>query len=231
VTPRDLQYSLSLLEGDTNLSIPEDSDSRLILSEASRRLDDRIPGKTPGNDIIQLLDELDFSQVTDDMRKVILVAIAHIRHSWFIANEKWNEAAEIRNDLESISHSEDPQLQSLKLRNEIAHSNPNSPSFDKLIDTVFSKSGLRAIMLQLSVVQKCDNERGASLLNRINLPSVESQNNLNSARRVAAKVWYLRAILKTHNPFSSLAEAISLWKRALCPNAAREATQLMHKLL
>jgi len=162
---------------------------------------------------------------------VILVAIAHIRHSWFIANEKWNEAAEIRNDLESISHSEDPQLKSLKLRNEIAHSNPNSPSFDKLIDTVFSKSGLRAIMLQLSVVQKCDNERGASLLNRINLPSVESQNNLNSARRVAAKVWYLRAIFKTHNPFSSLAEAISLWKRALCPNAAREATQLMHKLL
>ena len=106
----DLEYSLSLLDGNSNLPIPENSDYSLILSEASRRLDDRIPGQAPGNDIIQLLDKLDFSQVNDDMKKIILVAIAHIRHSWYIANENWNEAAEIRDNLESISHSEDPQL-------------------------------------------------------------------------------------------------------------------------
>ncbi|MBT3657332.1 MAG: ATP-binding protein [Euryarchaeota archaeon] len=227
----DLEYSLSLLEGNTDLAIPENSDSRLILSEASRRLDDRIPGQTPGNDIIKLLDKLDFSQVTDDMKKIILVAIAHIRHSWYIANRNWTEAAEIRDNLESISHSEDPQLKSLKLRDEIAQSTPGSSSFDNLVDTVFSRSGLRAIMLQLSIVQKCDDKRAASLLNKIELPSSASQNNLNSARRIAAKIWYLRAVYKTHNPFSSLAEAISLWKRALCPNAAKDATEMMHKLL
>ncbi len=227
----DLEYSLSLLDGNSNLPIPENSDYSLILSEASRRLDDRIPGQSPGNDIIQLLDKLDFSQVNDDMKKIILVAIAHIRHSWYIANENWNEAAEIRDNLESISHSEDPQLKSLELRDEIAQTTPNSPSFDSLVDTVFARSGLRAIMLQLSMVQKCDDKRAVSLLNKIELPSLASQNNLNSARRIAAKVWYLRAVYKTHNPFSSLAEAISLWKRALCPNAAKDATDMMHKLL
>ena len=227
----DLEYSLSLLDGNSNLPIPENSDYSLILSEASRRLDDRIPGQAPRNDIIQLLDKLDFSQVNDDMKKIILVAIAHIRHSWYIANENWDEAAEIRDNLESISHSEDPQLKSLELRDEIAQTTPNSPSFDSLVDTVFARSGLRAIMLQLSMVQKCDDKRAVSLLNKIELPSLASQNNLNSARRIAAKIWYLRAVYKTHNPFSSLAEAISLWKRALCPNAAKDATEMMHKLL
>ena len=227
----DLQYSLSLLEGNTNLSIPDDSDSRLILSEASRRLDDRIPGQPPEDSIIDLLDKLDFSQVTDDMKKIILVAIAHIRHSWYIANEKWNDAAEIRDNLQSISHSDDPQLKSLKLRDEIAQANPNSSSFESLVDSVFSKSGLRATMLQLSMVQKCDDKKAASLLNKIELPTMESQKSLNSSRRIAAKIWYLRAVYKTHNPFSSLAEAISLWKRSLCPNAAKEATEMMHKLL
>ena len=227
----DLQYSLSLLEGNTNLSIPDNSDSRLILSEASRRLDDRIPGQPPCDSIIDLLDKLDFSQVTDDMKKIILVAIAHIRHSWYIANGKWNDAAEIRDNLQSISHSEDPQLKSLKLRDEIAQATPNSSTFDRLVESVFSKSGLRATMLQLSLIQKCDGNRAASLLNKIELPTIESQNSLNSSRRIAANIWYLRAVYKTHNPFSSLAEAISLWKRSLCPKAAKEATDMMHKLL
>lgn len=230
-TAPDLEYSLSLLEGKTDLPIPEDSDFRLILSEASRRLDDRLPGQPPGNDVIALLDKLDFSKVNDDMKKVMLVAIAHIKHSWYISNNKWIEAAEIRNNLESISHGDDPQLQSLKLRDEIAQTTSNSSTFDRLVEEVFSKSGLRATMLQLSIVQICDDARASSLLKKIKLPTVESQNNLNSSRRIAAKIWYLRAVHKTHNQFSSLAEAISLWKRALCPNAANEATEMMHKLL
>jgi hypothetical protein len=68
-------------------------------------------------------------------------------------------------------------------------------------------------------------------LNKIELPTIESRNSLNSSRRIAANIWYLRAVYKTHNPFSSLAEAISLWKRSLCPKAAKEATDMMHKLL
>ena len=63
------------------------------------------------------------------------------------------------------------------------------------------------------------------------MPSIESQKNLTSARRIAAKIWYFRAIYKTHNQFSSLAESIALWQQGLCPNAATEATELMHKLL
>ena len=117
------------------------------------------------------------------------------------------------------------------MRAEIAEVSVNSSSFDQLVETVFSKSGLRATMLQLSLIQRCDNDRAISLLKQVKMPSIESQNNLSSARRIAAKIWYLRAIYKTHSQFSSLAEAIALWKQGLCPNAAIEATELMHKLL
>ena len=86
-------------------------------------------------------------------------------------------------------------------------------------------------MVQLSLLEKCDSSRAESILKKIKLPSSESQANLNSARRVAAMIWYYRAIYKTHNPFSSMSEAISLWKTSLCPNAAKDATELMHQLI
>ena len=227
----DLDFSLALLNGVKGAKIPENSDPRLILSEASRRLDDILPGKCPLSGIIELIEKINFEQIGDDMKKVMLVAIAHIRHAWFISQNKFLEAAEIRENLESISHIDDPQLQSLKLRSQIAETSVKDASFDSLIETVFSKTGLRATMLQLSMVEKCDGDRAISLLDKIKMPSIESQKNLTSARRIAAKIWYFRAIYKTHNQFSSLAESIALWQQGLCPNAATEATELMHKLL
>ena len=166
----DLDFSLALLNGVKGAKIPENSDPRLILSEASRRLDDILPGKFPPSGIIELIEKINFEQIGDDMKKVMLVAIAHIRHAWFISQNKFLEAAEIRENLESISHIDDPQLQSLKLRSQISETSVKSASFDSLIETVFSKTGLRATMLQLSMVEKCDGDRAISLLDKIKMP-------------------------------------------------------------
>ena len=226
-----MEYSLSLLEGkteDVNLS---SSNSKLILSEAARRMDDRLPGKIPNSEILELLDMVDFSDVEDDMKKVMLVAMAHIRHAWFISNSKWSAARDIRDSLESISHASDPQLSALNIRAEIAQASPNSPEFERLVEIVFSKSGLKSTMLQISLVQSCEGERAISLLNRIDIPSAEAQNNLSSARRIAAAIWFLRATHNTHNKFSSIAESVALWQSSLCPLAAKDAAEMMHKLL
>ena len=227
----DLEYSLSLLEGNFEVEVPDDADLRLLLSEAARRLDDRLPGNNVNAEVIQLLEKIDISSVDAEMKKVVLVAIAHIRHAWFVSEENWSEAKLIRENLESLSHSEDPQLRAMNLRAEIAQTSPNSPSFEKLIENAFSRTGLRAKMLQLSLLDKCDASRAESILKRIDLPSSDSQANLTSARRIAAMIWYYRAKYKTHNPFSSMAEAISLWKTSLCPIAAKDATELMHQLI
>ena len=227
----DLKYSLSLLEGKAEDFDSSNMDSRLILSEAARRMDDRLPGGLPDSEILELLEDIDFSKAEGEMKKIMLVATAHIRHAWFISQNNWGEAAKIRDNLESISHSEDPQLKAMKMRAEIAETSPNSPSFEKLIESVFSKTGLKASMLQLSLIQRCDGERAVSLLNRIGMPGEDAQKNLTSARRVAATIWFLRAKFKTHNAFSSMAESIALWKQSLCPIAANKAAEMMHKLL
>ena len=227
----DLKYSLSLLEGKAEDFDSSNMDSRLILSEAARRMDDRLPGGLPDSEILDLLEDIDFSKAEGEMKKIMLVATAHIRHAWFISQNNWGEAAKIRDNLESISHSEDPQLKAMKMRAEIAETSPNSPSFEKLIESVFSKTGLKASMLQLSLIQRCDGERAVSLLNRVEMPGDDAQNNLSSARRVAATIWFLRAKFKTHNAFSSMAESIALWKQSLCPIAANKAAEMMHKLI
>ena len=227
----DLAYTLSLLEGRSELIDFSNADSRLILSEAARRMDDRIPGQSPRNGILELLEMIDLSKFDTDMKKIMLVAIAHIRHSWFISQSNWAEAKKIRDNLESISHAEDPQLQALKLRAEIAEISPNNSSFERLVSDVYSRTGLKATMLQIALVQRCDGERAVALLNRIKLPSFDAQNNLSSARRITANIWFLRASYETHNHFSSIAESISLWKQSLCPLAAKEASETMHKLL
>jgi hypothetical protein len=165
------------------------------------------------------------------MKKIMLVATAHIRHAWFISQNKWAEAAKIREHLEAISHSEDPQLKAMKMRADIGETSPNSPSFEKLIENVFSKTGLKASMLQLALIQRCEPARAVPLLSRVEMPGDDAQNNLSSARRVAATIWFLRAKYKTHNAFSSMAESISLWKQSLCPIAANKAAEMMHRLL
>ena len=227
----DLEYSVSLLKGEVIPDVPENADVRLLLSEAARRLDDRLPGRPVGQTVIELIDRIDISSVDEEMRKVILVAIAHVRHSLYISQENWSEASEIRQNLQSLTHEEDPQIIAMNLRAEIAQTSPNSPSFEKLVEQAFSRTGLRATMIQLSIIEKCDSQRAITLLNKIKLPNKESQSNMTSARRVAAVIWYYRAIFKTHNHLSAMAEAISLWKLSLCPSASKEATDLMHKML
>ena len=227
----DLEYSNSLLKGDSEIELPDDAGARLLLSEAARRIDDKLPGQQVDGTVLQLIEDIDLSSTSEEMRKVVLVAIAHVKHAWHISRENWTEASDLRESLASISHVNDPQLVAMNLRAEIAQTSGNSPSFDKLIDQAFSHNGLRAKMLQISLLERCDGERAKSILKRIEIPSAESQTNMTSARRVSAMIWYYRAIFKTHNPFSAMAEAISLWKRSLCPAAAKEATQLMHKML
>ena len=227
----DLEHSLSLLEGKPETIDFSDADTRLILSEAARRMDDRIPGQNPVGGILELLEMVDISQVEPEMKKIMLVTIAHIRHAWFISQSNWAEATKIRDNLESISHVDDPQLKALKIRAEIAETVPGTPAFEKVVENVFSKIGLKATMLQISLVQRCDGERAVTLLKRIEIPSTEAQNNLSAARRIAAKIWFLRASYNTHNPFSAMSESIALWKQSLCPLAAKQAAETMHKLL
>ncbi len=227
----DLQHSLNLLQGkDSKLSDSVD-DVKLILSEASRIIDDQLPDSKKEIDVGYLLDKISLNSLDENKRKVVLVAIAKIRHAAFVASEKWSQANDIIENLIAISHEKDPQVVQMKLRSKISETPENSPSFEKLVNEVFKIKGIRGKMLQISLIAKCDEKRGKNLLEKVTLPDLAEQSNLNSARRLSASIWYLRAKFQTHNRFSSMAEAISLWKKSLCPNASRLAADLIHKMI
>jgi hypothetical protein len=227
----DLMFSLGLLEGRIEEISLEDSDATFIISEATRRLDDRMPNEQPIDGIDELLDDIDMSEVTPEMRRLMLVAIAHIRHALAIVKSDEKSARNIRENLCALSHAEDPQVLALEIRAEIAETPITSPSFKRLIERVFAMNGLRATMLQLAIIERVEEDDAKNLIERIMLPDIESQANLSSARRIAAKIWYWRSRLGTHNRFSSLAEALALWKQSMCPRAAASAAELMHKIL
>ena len=227
----DLSHSLALLEGKVEDIDLKSADAKFLLSEAARRIDDRLPGHKINYDVDSLLEKIDLTKMTEELRKVMLVAIAHVKHANAVNKGDAKESKEIREGLRYISHSEDPQLLALDLRAEIAETIPSSPSFEKLVNKVSALTGLRASMLQMAIIEKVDTKVACKLIKKIQMPDQDSQANLSSARRVAAMIWYWRSQLGTHNQFSSLAEAIALWKMAMCPKAASDAAEKMHSLL
>ena len=227
----DLQHSLDLMQGKESEIAENITDARILLSEASRQLDDRLPGQSPAVDIMHLLDRIELNNIDESMKKIVLVAIAQIKHSWYIANNESSKASLIREQLLSISHEDDPIVSALTTRAVIAESDLNSQSFDNLIDKVFSQKGLKSTMLKLAIVNRCDGSRARDLISKIDLPSQEEITNLNSARRISAAIWFLRAKYQTHDSYSSMAEAISLWKNSLCPKASKLASEMLHKMI
>ena len=227
----DLDISLALLQGRFEEIDLDNSDAKLLLSEAARRIDDRLPGTQINYEIDKLLEKIDLSDLSKELRNVMLVAIAHVKHACAINAGDIEGAREIREGLRFISHSGDPQLSALDLRAEIAETSPKSPSFEKVTNKVFSMTGLRAVMLQMAIIEKVDKDTAKKLIEKVQMPDKESQSNLSSARRIAAMIWYWRSQLDTHNRFSSLAEAIALWNQAMCPEASKQAAQIMHSML
>ena len=73
-----MEYSNSLLKGDSEPELPEDAGARLLLSEAARRIDDKLPGQQVEGTVLQLIEDIDISSMSEEMRKVVLVAIAHV---------------------------------------------------------------------------------------------------------------------------------------------------------
>ena len=59
----DLEYSNSLLKGDSEPELPEDAGARLLLSEAARRIDDKLPGQQVEGTVLQLIEDIDILHV------------------------------------------------------------------------------------------------------------------------------------------------------------------------
>ena len=90
----DLEYSTSLLNGEVSVELPK-MQMQDYSYQKQRRLDDKLPGKKVDDTVLQLTEDIDISKsLSEEMRKVVLVAIAHVKHAWYISKENWSEASE-----------------------------------------------------------------------------------------------------------------------------------------
>ena len=58
-----------------------------------------VPAEPPSNDIHELLEKIDLSKADESPKKVILVAIAHVRHAWYLSNQMYGEAKKRKRQL------------------------------------------------------------------------------------------------------------------------------------
>jgi len=234
----DLDLRLALLEGRMDdverIESKVDDQARMVVAKAVRALDDRLPRQKPQADLDSIIESLDISKLDSELRPHILVALSHIRHAQALLEGDRVKAAQVRDELATISSVNDPQVQILLLRSEISELEVNEKSVEKIQQRIMKISGLKGLMLSLALVEKVeptDANMACTILKTIHVPEKRSLKALTASRRVAALIWTWRAWIGEGNKVAAMSEAISLWRGSGCDNAARQLTKQLHELL
>ncbi len=234
----DLDLRLALLEGRMDdverIESKVEDQARMVVAKAVRALDDRLPHQKPQSDLDSIIESLDLSTLDSELRSHILVALSHIRHAQALLEGDHVKAAQVRDELATISSVNDPQVQTLLLRSEISELEVNEKSVAKIQQRIMKISGLKGLMLSLALVEKVeptDANMACTILKTILIPEKRSLKALTASRRVAALIWTWRAWIGEGNKVAAMSEAISLWRGSGCDNAARQLTKQLHDLL
>ena len=234
----DLDLRLALLEGRMDdverIESKVEDQARMVVAKAVRALDDRLPRQKPQSDLDSIIESLDLSTLDGELRSHILVALSHIRHAQALLEGDRVKAAQVRDELATISSVNDPQVQTLLLRSDISELEVNEKSVEKIQQRIMRISGLKGLMLSLALVEKVeptDANMACAILKTILIPEKRSLKALTASRRVAAMIWTWRAWIGEGNKVAAMSEAISLWRGSGCDNAARQLTKQLHDLL
>ena len=234
----DLQLKVQLLENPQAAlnrleeQLPSDTQSKIML--CSRYLDDRLPGEKIQPNVKSLINSISFDDVEPHLRAHLLVAVSVLKHTLAIHEKDFEQSSNIREELARVSTPDDPMIQRLSLRAQIAQVPANIDAMVAMIDKIKSQSGIHHKMLQLALVEKAnsfDQEFAKEILDQIKFPDENSINNRTTARRVSALIWTWRSELYETGKIPAIAEAIHMWNRAFCPRAASNLTERLHQML
>ena len=211
---------------------PSDIQSKVML--CSRYLDDRLPGEKIQPNVKSLINTISFEDVDPHLRTHLLVAISVLKHTLAIHEGEFEQSSKIREELARVSTPDDPLIQRLSLRAEIAQIPASIDSMVTMSEKIKSQSGIHYKMLQLALVEKAnsfDQEFAKKILNQIVFPDENSIINRTTARRVTALIWTWKSRLHEKGKIPAMAEAIHMWNRAFCPRAAGNLSERLHQML
>ena len=76
---------------------------KFIISEISRKIDDRIPGNSPNENSIILLNKLNLNSLNHQQKRDCLIAIAIIKHTYSLYQKDFENAEKIRSEIYDLT--------------------------------------------------------------------------------------------------------------------------------
>lgn len=196
---------------------------RMLASEASRRLDDRLPQQPPASDCLRPLDSIQLGGLDLDEKRDALAAIACIRHAHALIDDDQEAASAIREELAGVfSHS--PMLEDLHWRAAIAAG--EEPAFEA--QDPLSRIGALAWRLE-----HADEADVPSLVDDLedSLSNWNDRSERPAGRRAEALGWTWRGIVHQSIRMPAWSQAINCWRSAECPRAAKSIEGRLHAWL
>ena len=194
-----------------------------LISEISRKIDDRLPHELPDKKSIELLKKVDLKSLTKKEKRSSLIAIASIKHTFYLYNNNLSKAKEIRKEISELTADNSEILKEMEWRNSIILNEKLNYNTDNLLRNVGS------ICWRLEF-QDCDKKQLLSQLKSIigNYPELEHRA---AGRRSIALYWTWVGQIDETKRSSAWTQAIGRWISAECYKASNELQNKLHKWL
>ena len=193
---------------------------KFIISEISRKIDDRIPGNSPNENSIILLNKLNLNSLNHQQKRDCLIAIAIIKHTYSLYQKDFENAEKIRSEIYDLTSKNSEILEEMICKNKIML----NEEFKFETKNILRNIGMICWRLEFESSNKID------LL--VQLKSIISNNpeleNRPAGRRAIAIYWTWMGIVNEEERPFAWTQAISRWNSAECYNASKELQEKLH---
>ena len=214
--------------------------NQLALSAASRRLDDRISNEIPAGavkDVKKYLSNIELPAQSTE-RSVTVVALTMVQHALALAELDFQRAETLRTNLSSISTFDSALVRGLGAKATLLQS-LSSPSTNwtevkkQILDIADSQpSRVHRDSLLLSLTEtllETAPELAKDVFSQVTKPN--SSPNSILLHRLHARWWHCKSYLQSSLQKVALKEAITQFRAAGCPRAAKILEAKIHSLL
>jgi len=226
---------------ETGLSLADSHQkNQLALSAASRRLDDRISNEIPAGavkDVKKYLSNIELPAQSTE-RSVTVVALTMVQHALALAELDFQRAESLRTNLSSISTFDSALVRGLGAKATLLQS-LSSPSTNwtevkkQILDIADSQpSRVHRDSLLLSLTEtllETAPELAKDVFSQVTKPN--SSPNSILLHRLHARWWHCKSYLQSSLQKVALKEAITQFRAAGCPRAAKILEAKIHSLL
>ena len=247
VLRNELAYGLAVLEGDSEeaerllkaqLEQASNIDAaRWLLKAAVQRVEDRLFDEVNNANLEDVRSLLGQIKLPDEIetRSSITVSMSLVQHTMALLTGDVERAQSLIDGLESLSHRHDPIVLHARLKAVLSSSTPTEEDHTGMYEQAVAAqpSPFHKAVVGLTFAEHLVRTGANSALKVFEtLPPPDDWPEKGTPHhRYAARWWYLKGHLDASTSATALREAARCFRQAGCVNAARSATQRLHRVL